>query len=272
MSNIENIAGYKFKHLEIEKIRANRIRLRDFARSNGILGSVLLSEEGCNMFIAATPEKNKIFTNELFSTFPELSDIKFKVSWSKNEPFSRMLIKEKKEIITLGKPSINAIANSAAEITPMQFSDNFSNYHVIDTRNKYETKLGKFKNAVDLNIESFRDFPEAILKTLPPAKTDKPIVIYCTGGIRCEKAGLWMQQAGYSNVYQLKDGILGYFEQCGNKNYDGECFVFDKRVGVNHLLEETNTTQCFNCRTPWTIAELKQKAGICNCGSKVNTC
>lgn len=270
MANIENLAGYKFQKLDLDTIRTNRIELRDFARKVGVLGSVLLSEEGCNMFIAATHEKNQIFIEELFKIFPELSDMQFKVSMSGQAPFSRMLIKEKKEIITLGQNSVNAVQQKASDITPTEFASNYGNYTVIDTRNSYETKLGKFEGALDLNLDSFREFPEAMLKTLPPAEADKPIVIYCTGGIRCEKAGLWMQQAGYNNVFQLKDGILGYFEQCGNNHYEGECFVFDKRVGVDHKLDETNTEQCYECRTPWSNAEIEKRAGICSCGNKVH--
>lgn len=267
---IENLAGYKFQALKIAKIREHRLALRAKAREIGVLGSILLSEEGCNMFIAAKPIQNQQFLSEFYKVFPELSDIKFKVSNSEEAPFSRMLIKEKKEIITLGQPCVNAVSEKAQEISPTKLASNYKDYLVIDTRNNYETKLGKFNGALDLNIESFREFPEAIMQQLPPAEADKPIVIYCTGGIRCEKAGLWMQQAGYKNVYQLKDGILGYFEECGQKEYDGECFVFDKRVGVDHELSETKTQQCYECRTPWMQSEIESRAGICTCGNKVH--
>lgn len=267
---IENLAGYKFQNLDIAKIRKNRLELREQARAIGLRGSILLSHEGCNMFIAGTPKQNQEFLELLFEVFPEIKDIKFKKSFSETAPFRRMLIKEKQEIITMGQPSVNAINDLAPEINAKEFANNYDNYLVIDTRNDYETELGKFKNAVDLKIKSFRDFPQAITAKLPPAEADKPIVIYCTGGIRCEKAGLWMQQAGYKNVYQLKDGILGYFEECGQQHYDGECFVFDKRVGVDHKLAETETNQCYKCRTPWSEAAIAARSGICSCGNKVH--
>lgn len=269
MSNIQNLAGYKFNNLELNKIQKHRLELRDIARKIGIKGSILLGTEGCNMFIAANEEQNKAFLKEFFQVFPELADIKFKVSWSETAPFTRMLIKLKQEIITLGQPNVNAVDKTATEIDPVEFANNYENYLVIDTRNTYETSLGKFKGAIDLGLESFREFPEAIKKVLPPAEANKPIVIYCTGGIRCEKAGLWMEQSGYENVYQLKDGILGYFEQCGQEHYEGECFVFDKRVGVNHNLSETETKQCYACRTPWTDSAINARNGVCSCGKTV---
>lgn len=270
MASIQNIAGYKFETLDIETIRAKRLDLRAKARDIGVKGSILLGSEGCNMFLAAEEDKNQEFLEAFYEVFPNLSDIKFKVSWSESAPFTRMLIKEKKEIITLAKPKVNPIAETAPEIDPEKFAQDFDSYLVVDTRNNYETELGKFSGSVDLNIDSFRDFPEAMKRTLPPVEANKPIVIYCTGGIRCEKAGLWMSQAGYKNVYQLKDGILGYFEKCGNQHYEGECFVFDKRVGLDHNLKETSTKQCYNCRTPWTAQAINERNGVCKCGKTVH--
>src|SRR5204863_4801653 len=118
-----------------------------------------------------------------------------------------------------------------------------------DTRNDYEVKLGTFKKAQAIGIDHFRDFPDAV-RRLPPAMKDQPIVMFCTGGIRCEKAGPFMEREGFKNIFQLEGGILKYFEECGGAHYDGECFVFDQRVGVDPNLQETDSVICFVCLMP----------------------
>ena len=133
---------------------------------------------------------------------------------------------------------------------------------VLDTRNDFEVKLGTFENAMDLHIEHFREFSDAV-DLLPADLKEKPIVTFCTGGIRCEKAAELMLQKGFKNVYQLDGGILNYFEKCGGDFYRGDCFVFDQRVAVNSELKETQAKQCFDCRTP-----LSGDVDVClNCGS-----
>ena len=126
--------------------------------------------------------------------------------------------------------------------------------HVLDTRNDYELRIGTFANAIDLDIPSFRAFPEAI-QGLPDSMKDEEIVMFCTGGIRCEKASIIMMEAGFNNVKQLQGGILGYFESVGGEHWDGDCFVFDQRVAVNPSLEETDAVVCFACREPLTVKE-----------------
>ena len=126
--------------------------------------------------------------------------------------------------------------------------------HVLDTRNDYELRVGTFENAIDLDIRSFRAFPEAI-KSLPETMKDEPVVMFCTGGIRCEKASAIMIEAGFTNVKQLKGGILGYFETVGGDHWNGDCFVFDQRVAVNPALQETETVVCFACRQPLSLEE-----------------
>jgi RluA family pseudouridine synthase len=127
---------------------------------------------------------------------------------------------------------------------------------LLDTRNDYEVKLGTFKNARAIGVNHFREFPDAVRK-LPPELKEQPIVMFCTGGIRCEKAGPFMEREGFKNIFQLDGGILKYFEQCGGAHYEGECFVFDQRVGLDPSLQETESTQCFRCLTPLTEAEQK---------------
>jgi len=125
---------------------------------------------------------------------------------------------------------------------------------LFDTRNDYEVKLGTFKGALPAGIDTFREFPEAV-RRLPEHLKHQPIVTFCTGGIRCEKAAPFMEREGFNNIYQLEGGILKYFEEVGSDHYDGECFVFDQRVGVDPGLHETASTQCFVCQTPLTAQE-----------------
>ena len=120
---------------------------------------------------------------------------------------------------------------------------------MLDTRNDYEVKLGTFRNAVPIGIDHFREFPGAVAR-LPPGLKEQAIVMFCTGGIRCEKAGPFMEREGFKSIFQLDGGILKYFEECGAEHYDGECFVFDQRVGVDPSLHETGSSQCFACQTP----------------------
>ena len=126
---------------------------------------------------------------------------------------------------------------------------------LLDTRNDYEVKLGTFRNARAIGVDHFRDFPEAVRK-LPAEMKEQPIVMFCTGGIRCEKAGPFMEREGVKTIFQLEGGILKYFEECGGAHYDGECFVFDQRVGLDPSLQETDSTQCFRCQTP--LSEVEQ--------------
>ena len=142
---------------------------------------------------------------------------------------------------------------------------------VLDTRNDYEVALGTFKNAMDLNIETFRAFPDAVQELSDEIK-DKPVVTFCTGGIRCEKASQYMINQGFKEVYQLDGGILKYFEECGGEHYDGECFVFDKRVSLDSSLSETAVTQCYAAtRMPLTVDLQKDNGECAHCGGNALT-
>ena len=154
-------------------------------------------------------------------------------------------------------PTSNQAKRTAPKLAPSELKrwlDEGRPVTLLDTRNDYEVKLGTFKNAVTLGIDHFRSFPTAI-RQLPAELKQQPIVMFCTGGIRCEKAGPYMEREGFEQVFQLDGGILKYFEDCGGEHYAGECFVFDKRVGVDSGLAESENTQCFNCLTPLTQAD-----------------
>lgn len=248
-----NLSGYKFKKLT--NLETLRTALKDHCRQIGLKGTILLSHEGINAFVAGTPETIETFKNSLVEF--DLPELTFKVSPSQEIPFKRMLVKIKPEIISMGQDHIDAENQPAPYISPetlKSWYDTDKDFIILDTRNDYETHLGKFKNAVDLNIDHFRVFPQAC-QQLPEEWKNKPIVTYCTGGIRCEKAAPYLQTLGFKDVYQLDGGILNYFEKCEQAHFEGECFVFDKRIAVDSTLEETATVQCYQCRMPVTPEE-----------------
>jgi predicted sulfurtransferase len=219
-------------------------------------GTILLAPEGINFFLAGPPSAVDGFTTYLGGD-DRFSGIPLKTSYTDYQPFNRMNVRKKTEIISVGLDHIRPADGTGPEIEPQEFKamlDRGEAVHVLDTRNDYELRVGTFENAIDLNIRTFRAFPEAI-KRLPEAMKDEPIVMFCTGGIRCEKASAIMMEAGFRNVKQLKGGILGYFEGVGGDHWDGDCFVFDQRVAVNPALDETEVVVCFACREPLSGAE-----------------
>lgn len=249
-----NIAGYKF----VELLDRDELRqpFRDVCAKLSLKGTILLSHEGINFFLAGTQESIDeyiafIESDERFTKIP------LKVSYSDRQPFRRMLVRLKKEIISLGMPDIQPGKYAAPEITPVELKEKLDSGKEIvflDTRNDYEMRVGTFEGAIDPKIRTFRDFPKAIDK-LPEEIKEKEVVIFCTGGIRCEKAGVVMENAGFKNVKSLKGGILGYFEHVGGDYWDGDCFVFDRRVAVSPNLEETDHALCFACREPLDVDE-----------------
>jgi RluA family pseudouridine synthase len=254
MSKIVNIAAYKF--VTLSDIRALRARLVAQCRAWELKGTILLSVEGINLFIAGEREKIGLLLGEL-RRLPGLEDLKPKFSETEHQPFTRMLVRLKKEIIAFGVAGIEPGRRTSPKLSAKelkQWLDEGRPVTLLDTRNDYEVKLGTFKRALPIGIDHFRDFPAAVAK-LPPQMKEQPIVMFCTGGIRCEKAGPYMEREGFKNIFQLDGGILKYFEECGGAHYDGECFVFDQRVGLDPSLQETDSTQCFRCQTPLTEAD-----------------
>lgn len=263
-----NTSAYKFVHLPVDHLPILRVQMKEKAKSLELKGTILLSEEGINLFLSGTPEhlaafKSYLEENKAFTGLP------YKDSPSEKQPFSRMLVRIKKEIIAMGKPSVVPEKHTAPRISAKTFKQWYEEKKdmvVLDTRNDYEVMLGAFSGALKLDIKSFREFPEAVGR-LKEALKGKPVITYCTGGIRCEKAAEWMLQEGIEEVYQLDGGILKYFEECGAAYYEGECFVFDKRVGVGPDLNETETVQCFDCRSPLRREQKALKTGCPYCGA-----
>jgi len=254
MSEVLNLAGYKFAQLDhLPELRA---RLLAYCRAHDLRGTILLGPEGINFFVAGERDPTTALLAELH-VVPGLEDLTAKESVSTEQPFNRMLVKVKKEIIAFGIDGIDPARRPTEKIsarTLKQWLDERRPLTLLDTRNDYEIRLGTFRGARAAGIDHFREFPEAVGQ-LPEGMKAQTIVTFCTGGIRCEKAGPFLELAGFENVFQLDGGILKYFEECGGAHFEGECFVFDRRVGVDANLRETDTVLCFNCQMPLRAEE-----------------
>lgn len=245
---ILNIAGYKF--IAIDDRETLRNHLLTECNALGIHGTILLSPEGINVSLAGEPEKIAGFLVVLRAD-NRFTDMTFHESFSKAVPFKFMKVKLKNEIITLRRSDADPLPSRAPHLSPAEFKkwlDENRDMIVLDTRNDYEFRFGTFDGAVNLNIADFGEFPEAV-ETIAQ---DKPIVMFCTGGVRCEKAAIYMQNHGYENVYQLDGGILGYFREVGGAHWTGDCFVFDERIAVDSQLQPTKSVQCGCCQSPVT--------------------
>jgi UPF0176 protein len=258
MKPILNIAAYKF--LPLCELKSLRARLQALCTSADLKGTILLSPEGINLFVAGLPQGIERLLAELRS-WPGLEDLQAKISETGQQPFRRMLVRLKKEIIAFGIEGIEPSRRTSPKLSAQELKrwlDEGRPVTLLDTRNDYEVKLGTFRNAKALGIRHFRDFPQAVAN-LPPELKEQPIVMFCTGGIRCEKAGPFMEREGFKLVHQLEGGILKYFEEVGGEHYEGECFVFDQRVGVDPSLQETGSSQCFVCQTPLSEADQRHE-------------
>jgi UPF0176 protein len=254
MNKFVNIAAYKF--VPLSDLGPLRGHLLERCKAWHLRGTILLSPEGINLFVAGASDGIEQLLRELRS-IPGLAELEPKVSETNHQPFNRMLVRIKKEIIAFGVNDIAPGVHTSPKLPPKvlkQWLDEGRPVTLLDTRNDYEVKLGTFKSARAIGIQHFRQFPEAV-RQLPPEMKGQPIVMFCTGGIRCEKAGPFMEREGFKNIFQLEGGILKYFEECGGAHYEGECFVFDQRVGVDPRLQETDSTQCFACLEPLSKEE-----------------
>ncbi len=249
MPAITNISAYRF--VELGDLKPLREELAASCKAWGLKGTILLSSEGINLFVAGGADAIDGLLERL-RALPGLADLTPKVSLSEAQPFNRMLVRIKKEIISFGVAGVNPARHTSPKIAPLELKrwlDEGRPLTLLDTRNDYEVRLGTFKGAIDPRIKSFRAFPEAV-RGLPEELKDQPVVMFCTGGIRCEKAGPFMEMEGFRRIYQLDGGILKYFEECGGAHYEGDCFVFDQRVGVDPALRETSHAVCFACQAP----------------------
>lgn len=254
-----NIAAYKF--ITLDNLETLRPQYQSLCNELGLKGTILLTPEGINMFLSGLRGQIDHYLDWVRSD-ARLADLEWKESLSLEQSHKRMLVKIKKEIITMRMPLIRpelGRAPSVDALTLKRWLDQGVDDHgkpvvMVDTRNDFEVDVGTFNNTVDYRIKKFTEFPDLIAAH----KDDfagKTVVTFCTGGIRCEKAAIHMQETGYDNVYQLEGGILKYFEEVGGAHYTGDCFVFDYRTALNPKLEPTETVQCFACREVVTPRE-----------------
>jgi len=236
MTAFVNLAAYKFSPLA--ELPALRERLRAVAKSGDLRGTILLSPEGINLFVAGTREAATSLMAAVRAV-PGLEDLTARESFSAGQPFGRMFVKIKREIIAFGVPGIDPARAPSPKVsarTLKQWLDEGRPVTLLDTRNDYEIQHGTFRGAVRAGIGRFRDFPAAAPRLAEQIGLN-PVVMFCTGGIRCEKAGPFLEQSGFANVHQLEGGILKYFEECGDAHFEGRCFVFDQRVELDSSLQ-----------------------------------
>ena len=249
-----NIAGYKFERLD--SLDTLIPKFQDKCDELKLKGSVYLSPRGINFSISGTEENIEKYI-KFMENDSRFLNIPLKRTYSETQPFRRMKVRLKKEIISLGRDDIDPRELTGEYVSPQELLSMYENNEdvvVLDTRNEYETRVGLFENAVDLQLDTFRDFPKAI-EQLPEEYKEKQIVMYCTGGIRCEKASAVMLKAGFTNVKQLEGGVLDYFKETGGKYWNGDCFVFDERVALDKDLNETEYIYCYICREPLSAEE-----------------
>ncbi len=252
MSDIVVCALYKFVTLEdfSELQQPLLTRMLD----NGVRGTLLLAREGINGTIAGSRAGIDEVLNHIQAD-PRLSGLSYKESFTDTPPFLRSRVKLKKEIVTMGVEGIDPKRVVGTYVKPKDWNALISDPDVvlIDTRNDYEYQVGTFKDAVNPKTDSFREFPEYVKKNLDPEKQTK-VAMFCTGGIRCEKSTAYLKEQGFDDVYHLEGGILKYLEEVPAEDslWQGECFVFDERVTVNHSLEKGHYDQCNACRMPIT--------------------
>jgi len=226
MENVYVILFYKFAN--IEDPEAFVATEREFCTKEGLLGKILVAKEGINGSLSGTKNSIDAYKRHL-NSIPGFEDVAFKDEISSFHPFKKLIVRKKKEIIRMEQEL--DMSKTGKYISPEELLDMYSSgkdFLIIDTRNKYESDVGKFKNAVTLDIDSFREFPEAIGEF--EDLKDRTIVTYCTGGIRCEKATAYMVSRGFTDVYQLKDGIINFCQKHPDTVWEGKCFVFDQRL------------------------------------------
>jgi len=255
--------------------QALRAPLQNMCDLLEIKGTVLLASEGINGTVAGS-DAAILTLMEFLRADPRLADLEYKTSYAEDAPFYRMKVRLKKEIVTMGVDGVDPNETVGTYVDPADWNALISDPDVvlIDTRNDYEVEIGTFDGAINPDTQTFREFPAWVEANKD--RLNKPkVAMFCTGGIRCEKASSYMKSAGYENVFHLKGGILKYLETIdeAKSKWNGDCFVFDQRVAVKHGLEESDYDQCYACRYPLTEADKSHAQylyGIsCHMGRKV---
>ncbi|WP_157016349.1 oxygen-dependent tRNA uridine(34) hydroxylase TrhO [Mesorhizobium xinjiangense] len=258
MKTSTSAGGYKvaalYRFCRLEAFGELREPLAAFCRARGICGTLLLAHEGINGTVAGTDEAIDALVDHL-RAIPGLDGMEIKFSRAAGMPFNRMKVRLKREIVTMGVGDLDPVQDAGTYVEPAEWNALVDDPDtvVIDTRNDYEVTLGTFRGAVNPDTSSFRDFP-AWAEAQREALAARRVAMFCTGGIRCEKATAYMRSIGIEAVYHLKGGILKYLEEVptADSRWQGECFVFDERVSIIHGLEEGEAELCRACRHPLT--------------------
>lgn len=252
------IVAAMYKFVSLPDYEALREPLLDVCRDAGIKGTLLLAQEGINGTVSGTREGLDTLLAYLRGD-ERLVDIEHKESVHDSQPFLRMKVKLKREIVTMGVPSVDPNRVVGTYVAPGDWNALLDDPEVVlvDTRNDYEYAIGSFDGAIDPDIETFREFPAWVAENLDPAR-NKKVAMFCTGGIRCEKASSYLLEQGFDAVYHLRGGILKYLEEVPEEDtrWHGECFVFDERVAVDHQLQKGRYEQCFACRHPVSAEDM----------------
>ncbi len=247
-----------YRFVALKQVGELRARVQAKCEQLNLMGTILLAEEGINSTICGS----RTALMELFAWFnqyPQLADLKYRLSLSESMPFKRLKVRVRSEIVSFGQQGLNPAEQTGRHVTPREWDELLQrpDVRVLDTRNHYEVDLGRFAGAEDPDTSHFRAFADYVHQQLDP-ESDEHVAMYCTGGIRCEKASAWMLQQGFKNVYQLDGGILSYLEQVpeDESSWQGECFVFDDRVTLDHQLKPTRRPVCTACRMPLNAGDM----------------
>ncbi len=264
------LAFYRFVTLSRDEIDRLRQAFEGFALRHGLLGLVVLGDEGINATVAATPEVSTLFKALLHEM---VGDLEFKVSASERRPFRRFKVDVRPEVVTFKQGDV--VVTGEGKLAPEKWQEEMNSAEapvMIDVRNSYETALGMFDGALDPGLKKFSEFSGYLEKSNLPK--DQKYLLYCTGGIRCEKAVEDMRERGYNKVYQLDGGILRYLERFPDSKFNGECFVFDHRVAVDqHLQPSARYSLCPHCGNPGDLKIVCPECGkdavvCCGCAEK----
>ena len=248
-----------YKFIKIKSLKRNKDILQKFISSNNIRGTIIISKEGLNGTISGHIKDIDITIKKLKSLFLFKHFDNNNSSKSKFQPFQKPKIKIKKEVVPMNLILNSVERNTKSHLDPKEWNELIKDKdtHIIDTRKPFEYKVGTFKKSVNPNINNFRDFP----KYLNKLKKNKPVAMFCTGGIRCEKTSVYLKKKGFKNIYQLNGGILNYLKKINKKDslWKGECFVFDNRISLKHGLVLGSYSMCSGCRMPISLKDKRSK-------------
>ncbi len=248
-----------YKFFKVVSLKKNKKFINDLLIFNNIKGTIIISKEGLNGSIAGKPFKIKVVSAKIKKHFKFKNFDSENLSQSIFQPFHKPKVKIKKEVVPMNLLLTKKIKNKNSRVNPNKWNSLISdkNTYLIDVRKPFEYNVGTFKKANNPNIQNFRDFPKYLTKL----NKDKPIAMFCTGGIRCEKASVYLEKKGFKNIYQLKGGIINYLKKIPKEKslWKGECFVFDNRVSLKHGLNQGTYSICSGCRKPISRTDTKSK-------------